>query len=318
MKPQLDRYHCLAIEDVVFIVNPASNGGRTGRRWPAASGLLRAAGLAFDVVETAGPEDATRLARRAVREGRAAVVAVGGDGTLNEVANGFFEGGERIAGATRLGALQMGTGGDFRRTLGLSTGAREFAAALRGGRHRLIDAGRVTCTGPDGGRVVRHFLNVADAGIGGDVADLVNGGFRLPGGELTFAAAAVAILLRWRNRAMRALIDGEERELVAQQVVVANCEYYAGGMRIAPGAVPDDGLLDLVIVGDVGRAETLRLMAQVRRGAHLANPKLEHRLVRRVELSSSQPVGVDADGERPGSLPALFEVLPAALPLIVP
>lgn len=246
------------------------------------------------------------------------MVAAGGDGTVNEICNGFFDGCERIAGGTRLGFLPMGTGGDLRRTLGLSRDVDEAARVLAAGRARLIDAGRVTCVGAGRETVVRHFVNIADAGIGGDVADMVNGGFRVINGELTFSIAAAITLMRWRNRRLQLVIDGEEREVVAQQVVVANCRYYGGGMEIAPAAVPDDGLLDLLVVGDVGRLESMRLMGKVRRGAHVPHPKLEHRLVRRLEVSSPLPVGVDADGERPGSLPAVFEVVPGALEIVSP
>lgn len=309
---------CAAIENVLVVVNPASGGGRTGRDWPAAAAALRGAGLRFDEVRTAAPGDATRLARQAVEEGREVVVAAGGDGTINEVVNGFFAGGERIASASRLGLVPMGTGGDLRRTLGVSRDAAEAARVLTAGRVRRLDAGRITCTGPDGAPVVRHFLNIADAGIGGDVADLVNAGFKVINGEVTFSVAAALTLLRYRNPHLHVVADGEERDLVAQQVVLANCRFYGGGMEIAPMAAPDDGLLDLLIVGDVGRLEATRLMGKVRHGAHLPHPKLEHRLVRRVEVSSPRRVGVDADGERPGSLPAIFEVLPGALEVVAP
>jgi diacylglycerol kinase (ATP) len=303
---------------VLIVVNPASGGGRTAREWPAAADRLRGAGLRFDEVMTTGPGMATELARRAVTDGRRLVVAAGGDGTINEVVNGFFDGTERIESDTRLGVLPMGTGGDFRRTLGMSRDVDEAAAVLCAGRPRRLDAGRVTCTGPAGETVVRHFLNIADAGIGGDVADMVNGGFRVINGELTFSIAAAVTLLRWRNRPVHAVIDGEERDMVVQQVVVANCRFYGGGMEMAPAALPDDGLLDLVIVGDVGWLEAARLMGKIRTGAHLPHPKLEHRLVRRVEISSPLPTGVDADGERPGSLPATFEVLPGTLEVVAP
>jgi len=269
-------------------------------------------------VLTTRPGHATKIARSAVRDGRPLVVAAGGDGTINEVVNGFFDGCDRIAGGTRLGLLPMGTGGDFRRTLGMSRDVAEAARVLIDGRVRVLDAGRITCVGPDGEQVVRHFVNVADAGIGGDVADMVNGGFKVINGELTFTIAAALTLMRWRNRRLQTVIDGDERELVAQQVVVANCRYYGGGMQIAPPAAPDDGLLDLVVVGDVGRLESMRLMGSVRSGAHLAHPKLEHRLVRRVEVSCARPVGVDADGERPGGLPAVFEVVPGTLEVLAP
>jgi YegS/Rv2252/BmrU family lipid kinase len=303
---------------VLVVVNPASGGGRTGRDWPAAADRLRNAGLRFDSVLTTRPGHATEIARSAARDARHHVVAAGGDGTINEVVNGFFDGRDRIAGGTRLGLLPMGTGGDFRRTLGMSRDVDEAARVLTAGRARVLDVGRVTCVGPGGDQVVRHFVNVADAGIGGDVADMVNGGFKVINGELTFSIAAALTLMRWRNRRLETVIDGEERELVAQQVVVANCQYYGGGMQIAPPAVPDDGLLDLVVVGDVGRLESMRLMGSVRKGAHLAHPKLEHRRVRRVEVSSALPVGVDADGERPGALPAVFEVVPGALEVLAP
>jgi YegS/Rv2252/BmrU family lipid kinase len=267
---------------------------------------------------TERPGHASEIARAAVRDGRALVVAAGGDGTINEVANGFFDRCERIASATRLGVIPMGTGGDFRRTLGMSRDVGEAAGVLTDGRARVLDVGRVTCVGPGGDQVVRHFLNVADAGIGGDVADMVNGGFKVINGELTFTIAAAVTLMRWRNRRLQTVIDGEERELIAQQVVLANCRYYGGGMQIAPPALPDDGLLDLVVVGDVGRLESMRLMGSVRSGAHLGHRKLEHRRVRRVEVSCQLPVGVDADGERPGALPAVFEVVPGALEVLAP
>ena len=265
---------------------------------------------------TTRPDEATALARQAILEGRSLVVAAGGDGTLNEVANGFFEGGDRIDSPTRLGILPMGTGGDFRRTLGVSADVAEAAAVLAAGHTRRIDAGRITCRQPGGGSVVRHFVNVADAGIGANVADRVNGGFKLINGEITFSVAAALTLLRWRNKLMRIAIDGTERELVLQQIVVANSQYYGGGMQIAPGAVTDDGLLDVVLVGNVGRIETLGLMARVRKGTHLGHARVEHLRARHVAVDCA--VGVDADGERPGALPATFQVVPGALEMVAP
>jgi diacylglycerol kinase family enzyme len=196
----------------------------------------------------------------------------------------------------------------------------EAAAMLLAGRSRRIDAGRVTCSVPRGGQIVRHFVNVADTGIGGDVLTRVNGGFRVLNGEITYALAAGITLLRWRNRPMHVVVDGEARDVVAQQVVVANCQYFAGGMRVAPKARPDDGLLDVVVAGDLGMLDNLRGMRQIRRGDHLdgGNPKIWHRQARRVQVSSPTSLHVDVDGELPGMLPALFEVTPGALELICP
>jgi diacylglycerol kinase (ATP) len=308
------------MKDTLIVVNPNAAGGRTGRRWPEVAGRLRAAGLDFDEAMTSSGGEAERLSRQAVGEGRALVVAAGGDGTINEVANGFFEAGEPVAAGACLGVLPMGTGGDLRRTLGHPLDVDRAAAVLREGRARTIDAGRVTCTGSAGEAVTRHFVNIADAGIGGDVVHRVNRGGRVINGEVTFLLASIRTLLTWRNRPMRVVIDGRARELVAQQVVVANCQYFGGGMRVAPQAVPDDGLLDVVIVGDVGPWENVRGLRRIRQGTHfeVGNPKLSHALAERVEISSPELTRVDADGEQPGVLPAVVEVQPRALRVVVP
>lgn len=308
------------MKDTLIIVNPASAGGQTGRRWPGVADRLRAAGLVFDVAPTSCRGQAEELSRQAVRDGRAMVVAAGGDGTINEVVNGLFEAGEPSAAGTCIGVLPMGTGGDLRRTLGHPLDVDRAAAVLRAGEARAIDAARIFCAGFGGGTVIRHFVNIADAGIGGDVVDRVNRGGRIINGEVTFLLASIRTLLRWRNRLMRVVIDGRARELVAQQVVVANCQYYGGGMRVAPRAVPDDGLLDVVIAGDLGPWENVRGLRRIREGTHLdsGSPKLSHALAERVEISSPELTRVDADGEQPGVLPAVIEVQPAALRMICP
>jgi diacylglycerol kinase (ATP) len=305
------------LKDVLLIVNPASARGVTGRHWPDLERRLRAAGLDFDTALTSRAGEATELARRAVRERRPVIGAVGGDGTLNEVANGFFENGEPIQGESRLAAIPAGTGGDFRRSFGLPEVPEEVAAMLLAARSRRIDVGRVTCTA-DGARIVRHFVNVADTGIGGEVVRRVNGGFRVINGEITYAVAAAITLLTWRNRQMHVVMDGETHDVVAQQIVVANCQYFGGGMRIAPKAAADDGLLDVVVVGDVGIIDNMRGMRRIRSGTHLdvAGGKIWHRHASRVAVSSSSPLYVDVDGEAPGMLPALFEAMPGVLELV--
>ena len=308
------------MREVLLIVNPSAGRGLAGRRWPTFERELRAAGADFDVELTCRPGQATELAREAVLAGRRVVGAVGGDGTLSEVANGFFELGQPIPGRSRLAAVSLGTGGDFRRSFGLPTAPAAVAAMLLAGRSRRIDAGRVTCTGPAGERIVRHLVNVADTGIGGEVLERVNGGFRVINGEITYALAAALTLLRWRNRPMHLVVDDQAFDLVAQQVVVANCEYFAGGMRVAPAAQPDDGLLDVVVAGDLGLVDNLRGMQRIRKGKHLdgRDPKIRHFHARTVQVSSPTPLQVDVDGELPGALPAVFEAMPGALELVVP
>lgn len=308
------------MKDALVIVNPASAGGRTGRTWHVIAATLRGAGFSFDSALTTAPGEATVLTRQALEDGWPMVVAAGGDGTVHEVVNGFFdEAGQAIACTTRMGVVPLGTGGDFRRTFDLPLETRAAADVLVAGRTRRIDVGRVTFVGHDGKPGARIFCNIADAGLGGEVVHHVNHGIRLGRGQLTFLLATAVSLLAWRNRRLRVEADGEVEELTAQQAVVANARYYGGGMCIAPGAEPDDGRLDLVLVGDVGKLENLRLLGPLREGRHLAGGfPITTRRVRRVTVEAETMVRVDADGEQPGRLPATFEVIPSALDLVVP
>ena len=301
---------------MIIVVNPAAGAGRAGRRWPQLSKRLVEEGLRFDEVVTSRPGEAADVVRRAAADGRHLVVAVGGDGTVNEVINGLLTG----PGESRptLGVIPMGTGTDFGRTFGIPHDPMLAANVLLHGTDRRIDAGRLMCSQASGVATSHYFLNIADAGIGGDVADFVNGGFKFINGELTFSLAAVITLFRWQNRRLSLRLDDQTREVIAQQVVVANCQYYGGGMRIAPHALPDDGLFDVIIHGDFGAFETIGLLGKVRQGTHMSHPKVERVLARRVEISCDERVGVDADGERPGMLPAVFEIVPGAIVLRVP
>jgi diacylglycerol kinase (ATP) len=308
------------VKNALVIVNPASAGGRTGRRWPATAAALREAGLEFDSVLTKEAAHATELARDAVRSGQPLVVAAGGDGTINEVLNGFLAAGDTSASRSKLGLIPVGTGGDLRRTLAIPSDPHQAARVLLAGRSRRIDVGRAHYHRPDGTAEVSHFLNVASAGIGGEVVRRVNQGFNLGGSDLTYAVASALVLFGWKNKRMEVTIDGVRQVVVAQQVVVANCQYYGGGMRVAPQAVPDDGLFDVLIVGDLSRGECLRLLGPLRRGAHLkrAHPKLAYVKARRVEIEGAEPVRIEIDGEQPGNLPASFEILPQAIGLVAP
>jgi diacylglycerol kinase (ATP) len=268
---------------------------------------------------TTRPLEATEIAQRAVKESRPVVVAVGGDGTLNEVVNGFFHNGAPIPTTTKLAMLPLGTGGDFRRTLRIPLDAKEAIHVIQAGTPRRLDAGCVTYTAPDGSTAVRHFINIADAGLAGEVAHRVNTGSKRLG-SATFTIASSLALLAWKNRPMQVVVDGNAIDIVAQQVVVANCQYYGGGMRMAPSAKPTDGVFDVILIGDVGKLESARQLGNIRSGTHLdgRNPKIQLMYGKRISVSSKATVRVDIDGEQPGTLPALFEMQPGAIEFIAP
>lgn len=305
--------------DVLFIVNPASGAGRAGREWSAIASWLPSTGIQYEATLTTRPLEATEMAERAVRESRPLVVAVGGDGTLNEVVNGFFHNGAPIPTSTRLGMVPLGTGGDFRRTLKIPLDPKAAVQVLLNGVARRLDAGCVSYTTPDGGTGLRHFINIADAGLGGEVVHRVNHGAKRLG-SATFTVASFLSLLAWKNRPMNVVVDGVAHDLKAQQVVVANCQYFGGGMRMAPTASPTDGVFDVILVGDAGKLETIRGIGTVRSGAHLDehNPNLQLMYGKRISVSSEDKVRIDLDGEDPGFLPALFEIQPGAIEFIAP
>ncbi len=306
--------------EILVIVNPASGGGSAEQRWRQLAATLSAAGLDFETRLTSRPLEALEIARAGVREGRRVVAAAGGDGTLNEVANGFFENGEPIPTETALALVPLGTGGDFRRTFDLPLQAIGLAGMLAGHETRTIDAGVARYRNHRGEEETRAFANIADAGVGGEVVDRVNRSSKRLGGDLTFMLASITSLLMWRNKPMSVVVDGERRDLKAQQVIAANCQFYGSGMRVAPMADPADGLLDFLLIGDVGMVENVRGLSKIKAGRHLdePNPKWEVLRGRRAEVSSPEQVRLDVDGEQPGFLPATFEVVPGALRLLVP
>jgi YegS/Rv2252/BmrU family lipid kinase len=304
----------------LVIVNPASAAGKTGRRWPDVRRCLEEAGVEAEVRMTTGPGQATEFARAALSGGCDRVVAAGGDGTLNEVLNGFFDpaSGEPVAPDARLGMLPSGTGGDFRRTAGIPLDPGAACALLAGGQVRRVDVGRVEFEG-DGAPGPRHFINIADSGIGGEVVARVNRGGKRGGGRSVFLYHSLAVLMAYRPRPARVEVDGDVLQTTVTNVVIANGRYFGAGMLVAPQASIDDGMLDVVIFEPKPRLQSLREMPRLYRGEHLERPGVEVRRGRRVTVTSlGDPLLFDVDGEQVGQAPATVTCRPAALLLCAP
>jgi YegS/Rv2252/BmrU family lipid kinase len=302
---------------VIFVVNPASANGKTGKEWPALANRLRQLGVDHEAVMTRAPAEATELTAKALGDGATTVVAVGGDGTLNEVANGFFLRGDPPAEAA-LGLMPYGTGGDFRRTFGIPTELEEVATMIKQDRRRAIDAGRIDMQGLDGLPLTRYFINIADAGIGGVVVERVNNASKRLGGRLTFQLISVRTLLDYKPQRVEVMSAEHNFEGRAQNVVVANCQYFGGSMHVAPKAEPDDGLFDVVVFGDIARFEAIRSIGDIYRASHVKNPKVKTWRTAELRVLSPERVLIDVDGEMCGTLPATLKVLPKALQLLVP
>lgn len=305
----------------VIIANPKSQGGKLGKRWTEVAEQLQRA-FPFDEQMTQGVGDATRLAREALKGGAERVIAIGGDGTVNEVVNGFFENGAPIAPEATFGLIPFGTGGDFRRTAALPQDIAEAAAAIAGGQRRKIDVGKLSFVATDGTPATRMFANIASFGVSGVVDRLVNESGKKLGGKLSFMFASVRATWSYKNQRVQLTLDGKERvDLSINTVAVANGKYFGGGMKVAPDAELDDATFDVVAIGDLGMGEVLKMSRKIYKGDHLSMDKVSVRRAKVVEAEGIDPgavIELDVDGENPGRLPARFEIVPAALWLAVP
>lgn len=298
----------------LLIVNPASAAGRTGRTFDAIGAAVRAVLGEFEAHFTRAVGDAVGAARRASEAGRRLVVAVGGDGTASEVVDGLVLGGARA----HFGFIPCGSGGDLRRTLSIPDDLPGAARLLAGTGTRTIDLGRLELTGPDGRPAVRHFVNVASCGITAVVAGHVNRSSKPLGGALAYKVATARALLAWRDPRVRWRADGGPwSETPITALSVCNGRFFGGGVMVAPGALVDDGLLDVTVWSGFGLLDFLVHQPKIYDGRHvaLANTRTSRARTVEVEPLEAAPVPLEADGELPGRLPARFSVLPGALTL---
>ena len=299
-----------------LVVNPRSANGDTGRRWPdilgAACTSMGDVGSAF----TQSPLHAAELTAKALADGYQCIVAVGGDGTLNEVVNGFFQvPGGPPAGAT-VAVIPRGTGGDFRRTFGWSTSLRSACARIRAGQTRPLDVGRVSFVDGQGQPAQRYFVNVVSFGVSGQVDKEVNAAGKGLGGKATFFLASVKAMWRFRDQRVRLRADGGKwEELAITTVAVANCQYFGGGMRVAPTADPSDGHFDVTVWSGYTLLDFALKSKRIYDGTHVQLAGTRTFRARLLEAESNEEVLLDVDGEQPGRLPVRVELLPGALRL---
>jgi YegS/Rv2252/BmrU family lipid kinase len=307
----------------VIVVNPNSANGSLGRKWHHLAEIIRREAGSFEDVRTEGPGDATRLARQALEDGADRVVAIGGDGTINEVVNGFFRDGEPVAPEAELGVIPFGTGGDFRKSVRIPKDTAKAAQILARGKTRRIDVGVIELTLREGGTDKRVFANIASFGISGMVDRLVNESSKALGGRLSFLIATARAGIKYDNQRVRLSFDGDDEagvDMTINTVAVANGRYFGGGMHIAPDAELDDGWFDVVALGDMQLKDMLLRGHRLYAGSHLGMDKVSHRRAKKVRAEPLEGgvVELDVDGETPGILPATFTLLPKALRLVVP
>ncbi len=297
------------------IVNPESNKGRTRKRWGEIREGLRSFIREFKFEFTEKPLHATEIARQAIKDGTELVIGVGGDGTMNEIANGFFEDRRIINPETTLGVVPAGTGCDLTKSLNIPAGLKDALKVITEAPSVRMDVGKVRFRSNAGGDEERFFLNVADFGLGGEVVRRVNEQ-RLQRKASSYVRCLVTTMVQYRNKRVRIRVDGEnlpEGEYLIG--AVANGKIFGKGMKVAPGARLDDGLFDAVLVKGFRFFEFCRHGWKLMNGSHITHPKVTVIQGSKVEAwpEENEDVLLELDGEQLGRLPATFEIIPRNL-----
>ena len=286
---------------------------------------LRAHFGPYSVAFTKAEGDGIALAKNAAKDGRKFIIACGGDGTINEVANGILLSGKDV----ELGILPSGTGGDFRRSIDMPDEPREAARVLKNGKTRTIDVGKVSFQDFKGKTASRYFLNVSSFGLAASIIQRVKTSTSLDWlpvdmvrGPASFALSTLQEVLGLDTTNVRVKIGGRpERSLKTVNFCVANARYFGGGMKIAPKAKLTDGCLDVVNIGDMKSAKIILNVYTLYRGTHLTLPEVKTTRAKRIEarpLETKHKIMIEVDGELPGTLPAVFEAVPSALRIRTP
>ncbi|MFZ5351119.1 MAG: diacylglycerol/lipid kinase family protein [Bacillota bacterium] len=303
---------------MLAVVNPASAGKATGKEWPDFERRLRELGFKFDAQYTERKEHAIEITREALKNGYNYIISVGGDGTMNEVLNGFFEEGVQINPDARLAVFSRGTGCDFIKSIGIKKGFDDFVQLLHRDQCKRLDIGIVTYKDYEKGVVSRYFLNISDLGLGGDTTNRINKTAKSLKGFLSFAINAILSILLFRNKHYTISID--DNLVVSERlnsVIVANGRYFGSGMEVAPLAKMDDGIFDIVVLGDLNTFELIKSFPSIYKGQHLKNPKVKVYNGKKVKVSSEPYALLDIDGEQPGMTEAEFEIIPNSINVMV-
>ena len=302
------------------IINPYAGNGRTEKIWPDIAVALKQSIGTFQTELTTCQGDAILLTRRALEGDTTRIVAVGGDGHLNEVLNGFIENDIQFNPQARLSFVMTGTGCDFQRSLDIAAKWQTAVKNLKDAPIRQIDVGKVSYTATDKTKQIRYFDNIASFGLSGAVDHYIDNSWlrNYLDGTMLFLWAAIKTVFTHPNQTIRYWInDGPQEEISTRLCLLANGSYFGGAMYAAPEAELDDGLLDLLILKKISLIKFLWYLPKIYKGTHLEIPEIYFQKVRKFTAQSSERVILDIDGESPGYLEATFEVLPRILNLQV-
>ncbi len=304
----------------VAILNPRAAGGKATRLWPRIKQALeRQLGVPVEARFTERPNHASSLAREALQAGCELLIAVGGDGTVNEIANGFLHNDEPVKTAARLGFIPIGTGGDLQRTLAIPSDPEKAVEIVADGTPLTIDIGKARLVSHDGAPVERYFVNLLSFGMGGDVSVRAKNFLSPLSGKVAFLYATAAVFMTYRGKRVRLTLDGETlpEEFLITNIAVGNGCYHGGGMHPCPRAVLTDGLLDVTTIDLLTTYEFIRDLPVLYSDNIYQHAKVRHFRASRIRAESPEITRIEVDGEALGRLPLEISLLPRKLPILV-
>lgn len=301
-----------------IILNPKSGDGKVAKNWESIQSELKRHNFKYDTEYTTAQDSATAMARKALKEGYERIIAVGGDGTLSETVNGFFEDGKQINPDAVFSFIMSGRGNDFRKTFGISKDLKEAVDRCVNGKVRKIDLVRIDHQNHSDEKVVRYFMNIASVGMGGEVASRVNQSRlgKYIGGKGVFYYESLMALLSYKNKNVRIRIDDTfDQKLKIRLICIANGQYAGGGMWFAPHADISDGILEVMILKDVSKLTSFGMTGTIYKGKLKDHKDVITLRGKKITVESDEKVLLEVDGEVPGTLSATYEVIPSCLNL---
>lgn len=315
----------------VIVINPNSAGDRTGSKWPSIEQELRKVIPQFTVHFTNHKGHATQITRHAINHGAKNIIGIGGDGTISEVAAGFFTDDHkpiRKPGEVSLGILASGTGSDFIRTFSIPSNIKRAISDFSNYTTKIIDAGKASYKNFENKTEQRVFINIGEVGIGGEVIKILDEQGKWAWGWLSYQLATLRGLLNHKSKALelsfksyssdRSYQKEEQMKGIFSGVIVANGKYYGSGMKVAPNAQVSDGLFDVVIIGNISRTEMVLKSSMIRSGTHIKDPKVQVISTDSISIKGDESTLLEIDGELCGTCPVQFTLLPRSLSLFVP
>ncbi len=306
------------MEKVHVIVNPLSARGKTAQKWGTLKEILKYHFKEFKYVFTEKPRQATQIARELLNDGFDLIIGVGGDGTLNEITNGFFrEDSQKVVNEdAALGIVPSGTGSDFVRFLRIPREFKHSVALIKDSGTRKIDVGKVTFNSPEIREPVRYFINVADFGLGAEVLRNISSIPAEQRNALFYYKGLLSTIKTYNAKKVRVIIDDKE-EICDRFLIgaIANGRIFGGGMQVAPEAEPDDGYFDLVLVENMKRFEIIRNSRHLYTGKLHKHPKVKVIRARNIKVfpDDSEPVYIEYDGEVGMPVPVEFQMMEKAV-----